>query len=311
MALVLLLAAPVGLAQSDPPEASEPGTPNPPAAAATSPGATGIAGDVVAGATYIGAGALATALGDVVTAAGGVLTWRGAEGVATFFLGSADALLQRPQDGGPDEWALSAPPLLSAGGVATDPFDWLLPLDAVQLLGVATTAIDEQVYLYLPGGAVATVAVGSTGGSDQPGLPDMDSGSSEVTAVAGVPALRFFVGDDLSLLLLDLDLAPLAYPELTAVVDAAAAKAGGDQALLALVTSLGQRDWSTSLTFAQGDQRVEVRSPFRFHLYLGAASAVSPQAPVAGVILLPAAFSLYKPIAVSWAGQTATVTFRR
>lgn len=300
-ALVVLLAAPAGLARD--------GTAGETIVRETIASAV-IAGVEVDGVTYVDAGALAGALGDVVTAAGGVLTWRGTEGVATFFLGSADALLQRPQDGGPDDWALAAPPLLSEGGVVVDPFEWLLPLDAVQLLGVATTALGEQVYLQLPGGAVLAVVIGTDAGSEQSGLPDATGSSSEVTAVAGVPALRFFIDDDLSLLLLDLDLAPLAYPELTAVIDDAAARAGADQALLALVTSLGQRDWSTSLVFAQDDLSVEVRSPYRFHLYLGVDAVVSPQTPVAGVILLPPAFSLYKPIAVSWAGQTATVTFR-
>jgi hypothetical protein len=276
--------------------------------ARTTAGAIG--GHLIAGVTYLDAGALATALGDVVTAAGGVLTWRGAAGVATLFLGSADALLQRPLTGGPDDWALSAPPLLTSAGAASDPSAWLLPLDAVQLLGVTATALGDQVYLQFPDGTLLAVMFGSDGTSDQPASADEPGGSSELSAVAGVPALRFFLDDELSMVLLDLDLAPLAYPELTTVIDAAAARAGGDQALLALVTSLSQREWPTSLVFEQDDLSIEVRSPYRFHLYLGDDSSVSPEAPVAGVVLLPPAFSLYRPIMVSWAGLTATVTFR-
>ncbi|HLU82882.1 MAG TPA: hypothetical protein VKZ43_05725 [Trueperaceae bacterium] len=274
-----------------------------------------IAGTEIAGVTYVDAGGLASALGDVVTAAGGVLTWRGDQGVATFFLGSADALLQQPLTGGPDDWALSAPPLLKAGSSGVDPAGWLLPLDAVQLLGVAATQLDEQVYsLHLPSGAVVRLALGSGAAPadvDAVAWSREAGDGNEVTAVGGVPALRFFADEDLSLLLIDLDMAPLAFPELTAVVDEAAARAGGDHALLALVTALRQRDWSASLVFEQDDLSLEVRSPYRFHLYLGSAVAVSPDAPVAAVILLPQTFSLYKPIAVSWAGQTATVTFRR
>lgn len=318
--LPLLAAGGSGLAQPGQPGGADTGGAGTAGAGAMSanprPGTPQITGAEIAGVTYVDAGALATALGDVVRAAGGVLTWRGSEGVATFFLGSADALLQKPLTGGPDDWALSAPPLLKAGSSGAEASGWLLPLDAVQLLGVAASEVAEQVYLHLPGGVMAVLVPAPSGGPDAdsgdlPGTPDVGPGSSEVTAVAGVTALRFFVDDDLSLLVLDLDMAPLAYPELTAVVDAAAAKAGGDQALLALVTSLRQRDWSTSLVFEQDALVVEVRSPYRFHLFLGAGSTVSPQAPVAGVILLPPAFSLYKPITVSWAGQTATVTFRR
>jgi hypothetical protein len=314
-ALAVLIA---GSATAGPPGAT-PANAGPPAAVPANVGApaASITGRVIAGVTYVDAGALATALGDVVTAAGGVLTWRGAAGVATLFLGSADALVQRPLDGGPDEWALSAPPLLSQGGSAADPSAWLLPLDAVQLLGVIALAEGELVSLQLPGGALLVVALASddapiAGGSHEAaGSHEAPGVSSELSAISGVPALRFFLDEDLSVVLLDLDLAPLAYPELTTVIDAAGAPAGGAPARRALVTSLRQREWPTSLVFEQDDLDVEVRPPYRFHLYLGADSTVAPEAPVAGVILLPPAFSLYKPIAVSWAGVTATVTFRR
>lgn len=307
--LVALLGAPAVVAQSDPTGPAAAGGPGAPSSAATT-SSHAIAGEVVSGVTHVDAGALAAALGDVVTAAGGVLTWSGTEGVATFFLGSADALMQRPQDGGADEWALSAPPLLRSPGTPTNPSDWLLPIDAVQLLGVAASVLGDRVFVHLPDGSMLAVATQPEHPAHEPSLSDMALGSSEVTTVAGVPALRFFVEDALSLLLLDLDLAPLAFPELTTVIDQATARAGGDQALLALVTSLARLEWSTSLVFAQDDLTVEVRSPYRFHLYLGDEATVSPEAPVAGVILLPPAFSLYKPIAVSWAGRTATVTFR-
>src|SRR5690606_32993986 len=123
------------------------------------PGAVTVPGRVVDGVTFVAAGALGVALGDVVTTAGDVLTWRGSEGVATFFLGSADALLQRPRNGGPDERALSAPPLLVPGGSQDDVGDWLLPLDAVQLVGVAADWVGGLVYLRLPGGENVVVAI--------------------------------------------------------------------------------------------------------------------------------------------------------
>jgi len=309
-ALVMLLTVATGWAQPDQSGAASQSSMTGAGPGSAAVPAAGIAGSVVSGITYVRAGALATALGDVVTAAGGVLTWRGAEVVATFFLGAADALVRRSQDGGADDSALSAPPLLTTAGDQNDPSDWLLPLDAVQLLGVTATPLAGQVFLGLPTGVLLAVVIGTEEAAGPTATFDPEDGT-EVTTVAGVPALRFFLDDDLSLLLLDLDLAPLAFPDLTVVIDAAAARAGGDQALLALVTSLRQREWSTSLVFAQDALSLEVRSPYRFHLYLGAEAGVAPDAPVAGVILLPPTFSLYKPIAVSWGGQTATVTFRR
>lgn len=274
-----------------------------------------VPGQVVDGVTFVAAGPLATALGDVVTAAGGVLTWRGSEGIATFFIGSADALLQRPLNGGPDDWALSTRVRLVAGGSQDQVGDWLLPLDAVQLVGVANQWVGDLVTLHTPSGSLLMIDI-TTGDAAGHGVADSPSqvasqGGSEVGDIAGVTTLRFFLDDDLSVLLLDLDLAPLAYPDLTDVIDAAAAGAGEDQALLALVTSLSAREWSSSLTFEQDGSSVEVRSYYRFHLFVGDAESVAPDAPAAGVILLPPGYSLYRPITVSWSGLTATVTFRR
>lgn len=273
-----------------------------------------VPGRVVDGVTFVAAGPLATVLGDVVTAAGGVLTWRGSEGVATFFIGSSDALLQRPQNGGPDDWALSTRVQLVTGGSQDLVGDWLLPLDAVQLVGVATRWVGDLVTLHTPSGALLTIDIttgDAQGDAASTGQSQAASqGATEVGDIAGVTTLRFF-DDDLAVLLLDLDLAPLAYPELTDVIDAAAATAGEDQALLALVTSLSTRQWSSSLTFEQDGSSVEVRSYYRFHLFVGDPEVVAPDAPAAGVILLPPVFSLYRPITVSWSGLTATVTFRR
>src|SRR5690606_812199 len=151
-ALVMLLTVATGWAQPDQSGAASQSSMTGAGPGSAAVPAAGIAGSVVSGITCVRAGALATALGDVVPAAGGVLTWRGAEVVATFFLGAADALVRRSQDGGADDSALSAPPLLTTAGDQNDPSDWLLPLDAVQLLGVTATPLAGQVFLGLPTG---------------------------------------------------------------------------------------------------------------------------------------------------------------
>lgn len=293
-------------------------SPLPTASAQAQHGAPVLAIDA-AGVRYVEAASLAVVLGDVVTAAGDVLTWRGAEGVATFFLGSSQALLQSPGSGGPDEWTLSAPVRRASGDeladlapqVSSPVSGWLLPLDAVQLLGVAAEtagAAGVSTVLHLPGGGQSAVALPAP---RPPPLADRPGAAWEVVELAGTPALRFYSGEALSLLLIDLDLAPLAVPEATAIVDAAVAKAGSDHALLVVVSALEEATWESSLLFEQDGRALEVRHPYRLRVYRGSAEMVGPDAPAAAVVLLPATFSLYRPLTVSWAGLEAAVTFRR
>lgn len=275
----------------------------------------GVLGLDVAGTRYVEAASLAVVLGDVVTAAGEVLTWRGPKGVVTFFLGSPQALLQAPGSGGPDEWTLSAPVRRAApeelAGLARPPpasqvAGWLLPLDAVQLLGVMAEADGTETTLRLPGGDRSAIAM-------PPARSDTPFGTSaawEVVELSGTHALRLFVGDQLSLLLLDLDLAPLAVPEATAAVDAAVALAGSDQVLLLLVSALEEMAWDSTLVFEQDGRVLEVRHPYRLKVYQGSSEVVAPDAPAAAVVLLPVGFSLYRPLNVSWAAVEATITFR-
>lgn len=307
--------------------------------------AQSVAGELVDGVPYLDLAALAHHLGVVMTAMDDVATWRGAAGVATFFLGSADALMQRPGDAGPVDQALAAPVLVRAG-------IWLVPLDAAPLLGVdavvsrslaagdgagggaagqgagggASAPLDAAaaaivVRLVLPDGRELTVdledasrplTAAAAGASSMDAAPGSNGVTWEVSDIGpNVPALRFFAGDTASLLLVDLDLAPLAFPEWTAVVDAAADEAGADHALLLLVTALEPAAWQTSLHFSQDGRVLEARHPYRLRLHLGSAGSVAPGAPVAGVVLLPASFSLYRPLEVAWQGATGVITFRR
>lgn len=275
-----------------------------------------------AGALYVEAASLAVALGDVVTATGDALTWRGADGVATYFLGSSHALLQAPGSGGPDEWALSAPVLklepdelsrLAAPPPPAPAAGWLLPLDAVQLLGVATVVAQSMPAatpsLRLPNGGVVALALPQPSAAEAVGATAV-AATWEVVEIGGVPALRFYVEERLSLLLLDLDLAPLAFPEATAVIDETAARVGSDHALLLIVSASEPTAWDADLVFQQDGRVLEVRHPYRLRVYHGSAASVGPDEPAAGVVLLPNTFSLYRPLSVSWSAIEATVTFR-
>ena len=303
-------------------------------------------GVVLQGTTYLDAASLRIALGDLVSEGGGILTWRGAQGVVTFFAGSADALLQTPGNAGPDDWALSAPVLADMAPLATqDPgapallgaagAGWVIPLDAVQLLGVAFERHGDGVVLHAHSGSFEVTMVaptlsnsgGSAAANSAAGPPSADTSAAgpagaqaatttvgngwEATTINGVPALRFFSEPGKSLLLLDLDLAPLAFPEATTTVDGAVAKAGSDHALLVVVTSLNQQAWSSSLTFEQDGAVLETRHPYRLRVYQGDPDSVAPDAAVAAVVLLPSSFSLYRPLVVTWESIRATVTFRR
>lgn len=268
------------------------------------------------GVRYVEAASLALAMGDVATVDGDVLTWRGAEGIATFFFGSSQALLQAPGSGGPDEWSLSAP-VLRAGAaelarLATPPPEhaaagWLLPLDAVQLLGVATDNAGGLTLLHLPNELTAALLLPTPAAQ----TPRAAGATWETTEVGGSLALRIYANDRLSLLLLDLDLTPLAFPEVTSLVDAAAARIGSDHALLLVVSALDETAWEGRMLFEQEGRVLEVRHPYRLRVYRGSADSVGPDEPAAAVVMLPASFSLYRPLTVSWAGVEATVTFRR
>ncbi len=269
------------------------------------------------GVRYVEAASLAVAMGDVATVDGDVLTWRGAEGIATFFLGSSQALLQAPGSGGPDEWSLSAPVLRARAAelarLAMSPPEhaaagWLLPLDAVQLLGVATDNAGGLTLLHLPNELTAVLLLPTPAVQ----MPSAVAGATwETTEVGGSLALRIYANDRLSLLLLDLDLTPLAFPEVTSVVDAAAARIGSDHALLLVVSALDETAWEGRMLFEQEGRVLEVRHPYRLRVYRGSADSVGPDEPAAAVVMLPASFSLYRPLTVSWAGVEATVTFRR
>ncbi|HRN17578.1 MAG: hypothetical protein WC972_05610 [Trueperaceae bacterium] len=253
---------------------------------------------------------LARAAGVVATGSGDVFTYRGPLGVVTFFAGSSAGLQQRPGDGGPTEVSFSAPVIRTGE-------EWWAPLDALELLGVAPdptgVAVDLATGVRV---ALALEALPGSSPNDAAVQLEGDDAAWEVGELAaGVPVLRFF-HDGVGLTLVDLALLPLARPELTAQVDAALDDAwrqdgARDNLLLLQVTAVEESAWDNTLRFAQGSRELEVRYPYRLLLQVGSAETVAPDAPVAGVVLLPAGFDLYRPLRVEWAGVSAEVSFRR
>lgn len=258
------------------------------------------------GGVLVEAGALARALGVVATASDGVLTWRGATGLVTFFAGSSDVLAQAPGAAAPTDVSLPTPVVREADG-------WYLPLAALPLLGLEPPGEARPALLTLPDERALPLAYRAEprAAAQRPPPPGHAGAEPAEAPLAGV---RFFDGAGASLLLLDLALVPLAAPGLTVDVDRAldrAGAAGSDHVLLLLVTATAELPWEAALAFEQDGRRLEARHPYRLLVERGSAERVAPGAPVVGAVLLPASFSLYRPLRVEWAGQAAEVRFRR
>lgn len=301
-------------------------------------GAASAQGVVVASAfergatTYVEVAALARAMGVVAHADGNVLTWRGTNGPATLFASSADALMHFPGDAGPTDVALAAPVLVVTGA-------WYVPLDTLPLFGIEVPPFGGRLER-LPLGSGRELVLDyvsveaetrSPSTIDAPGnASDADAGQTDPRPGAPTPGttgraswepaeaplagVRFFDGDGVSLLLVDLALVPLAQPGLTGDVDRAmdrAQEAGSDHVLLMMVTAVADLAWSPVLVFEQDGRRMEVRTPYRMLLETGDESSVGPGSPVLGAVLLPPSFSLYREMRVEWAGAQAVVRFRK
>ena len=278
-----------------------------PAATVVAQGGRSVRAARQAGAAYVELTDLARAAGALATAVDGALTYRGALGVVTFFAGSPAGLMQRPSGGGPIDVSFSAP-VVQYGS------EWWAPLDALEYLGVEPSA--DSAALRLANGTEVVLANEAFPGAPLRAVAASADAAWEVTELgAGVTALRFYDGS-VALTLLDLALLPLAQPELTAAVDAALdaawlSGAASDNVLLLQIVAAEETTWQATLRFTQGSRELEVRYPYRLLLQEGTADVVAPDSPVAGVILLPASFDLYRPLGVEWGGVSAEVSFRR
>jgi hypothetical protein len=227
------------------------------------------------------------------------LTVRTPHGILTVFDGSPDVLWQPAGRLAPEDQSFLAP-------VVTEGGDWYAPEDLLQLFEI--DLVDDV--LELPGGGRLSLL-----------LPQA------LTAVSGdrfelidlghqVPALRYYASgsagpETVSLLLVDLGLLALAFPEQQQQLDAFMSDVDMDRPLYFVVTGIQEGEWETSFVFQQGDEALEVRYPFRVRLLEGEAGQVGPDRPVSGLILLPGEFNLRAPMRVTWSGVSAEVTFRR
>lgn len=242
-------------------------------------------------------GQLARHLGEFPTADAGAVTVRTRAGVLTLFEGSAD-LLWQPR-GAPLEQRSLAAPLVRDGD------EWWVGADVLPLLGARL--LDGAIRL--PDGTSLTLAY--------PDAPPVAEGEL-VDLGNAVPGLRLYLpggagvrAEAVSLLLVDAGLLGLAFPDRRAELDRFIVEAGADRAFYFVVTALEESQWPPVFTFQQGEALIEARHPFRVQVLAGDPERVAPDAPAAGVILLPPDFNPRLPIRVVWGGAAGEIVFRR
>lgn len=256
----------------------------------------------LAGTTYVSLSEVAHLLGLETSDGGQNLTVRAPSGVLVIFDRSPD-IIWRPTARG----QVLAGDLSLAAPIQRIEGQWFVPLELLSLLGVKVAG--EVVTL--PNGAAYALAYprdpwAAVGGAQ-----------SEVVELGNnVTGLALFASgaagqDSLSLLLLDVALLSLAFPEQQPAIDTFIGGLAHGRPLFFIVTSVVETPWETSLIFTQDGSSFAARHPFGVSVLEGEAGTVSPARPASGVVLLPDWLNLRRPITVSWGEAQGVIQFRR
>jgi hypothetical protein len=255
--------------------------------------AQGVSARRVAGALYISVSDVATRLGYSVSESAGSFTVRFDTTVLTLFADSPDITMNGAED------TLSS-------SVFQDKKDWFAPEDSLSFLKVTLTGTT----LTFPDGQMATL--------EFPASPTTFSSSRSLVVDLGnsVTGLTFYAvgsaGDEtVSVLLLDLGLMALAFPEQQKALDAISSKFSTGKPIYFIVTALAPSPWQSSFTLEQQGRVLQYQAGSSLSILEGDASTVTPEAPVSGVLVLPDWVNLRQPVTVTWSGITASVQFRR
>lgn len=232
---------------------------------------------------------LAREFGQVPTEVGDSVTLRLPEGVLTLWEGNS-ALLWFPSNGESVETRLARPTSFSDG-------HWWVSAQLARVLGGSISGRT----LLLPGRARLLLdlpaAHTSTGGSQQLSLPN------------SVQALSLTSGDQ-TLLLVDLSLLGLAYPDQQVKIDGFIAALGGQHALYFVLTTQTESSWEASFTVEQGGALLELQHPWDVAVLAGNEQLVTPAQPVSGVLLLPPSVNLRAALTVKWQDTAGATAFR-
>lgn len=222
------------------------------------------------------------------------------DGVLVVFAGSPDVSWQPVSGRGGGDVGLSVP-------VITRNSTWYVPADAVELLGVAVLGNNLQ----LTDGRRVTVDYRSNR------TLQTSVGRSEQVALANnVSAVALYApggagADSVSLLLADVGMLSLAFPEQRRDFDGILNQFNDARPLFFSVTALVASSWQSEVIFQQQGRRFIASSPDTLVVLAGDSARVSPEQPVTGVILLPTSFDLRRPMNVRWQDASTAMQFRR
>lgn len=229
-------------------------------------------------------------LGQLPSVIGDTVTLRLEVGVLTLFQGSREALWFARGSTEPDEVTLAAATLHHDG-------HWWVATELISILG---GSINGRA-LSLPGHARLLLERDANAASG--------SGNDTVLLANNVEALQLQQGP-VSVLLADLGLLGLAFPEQQMKIDGFLAAQQGARPLYFVLTSSAASDWDGVFTFQQGTVQFTA-GPQQLVILEGDPLTVAPQQPVTGVIMLPATLNLRSPLQVSWTETSGSITFRR
>jgi hypothetical protein len=247
----------------------------------------------VAGALYISLSDVTTKLGHSVSESSSSFTIRFDTTVLTFFASSPDITLNGEED------TLSSSAFQERG-------EWFAPDDALSFLNVTLS------------GTTVTFPNGQTATLEYPNNPGTIASAHTATIDLGnsVTGVAFYAsgsaGDEtVSVLMLDLKLLALAFPDQQKEFDAVASKFTKGKPIYFLVTALADSPWQSSFTVEQAGRVLQYQAPNSLSLLEGDPTMVTPSTPVSGVLVLPDWVNLRQPVTVTWSGITASVQFRR
>jgi hypothetical protein len=247
----------------------------------------------VAGAVYISLSDVTTKLGYSVSESTGSFTIRFDTTVLTLFANSPDITLNG------EENTLSS-------SAFEERNEWFAPDDALSFLNVTLNGSTVN----FPDGRTAplefpsaSIAIGSSRSTT------VDLGNS-VTGVAFY-ASGSAGNETVSVLMLDLKLLALAFPEQQREFDAVSSKFTKGKPIYFLVTTLADSPWQSSFTIEQNGRVLQYQAGSSLSLLEGDPNTVTPSTPVSGVLVLPDWVNLRQSVNVTWSGITASVQFRR
>ena len=251
----------------------------------------------LAGEPYLSLTDVSRALGYSVSEAPNSLTVRAEGGMLTVFE-SPDILWKTPTSA-EDELNLPAP-VVRQNGLWYAPEE-LFVLFEVRLEGEALVLPDgRRLDLTFPlekvaarGRGFETVSLGN----------QVDALALYASGSAGA--------DSVSLLLVDVGLLGLAFPDQQRALDAFMGSLKRGRPLYFVVSASSESPWETVVRFHQGEQSFEARYPEGLNVLEGEAGSASPERPVSGVVILPDTFNLREPVSVEWMSAGSSFQFRR